>query len=158
MCSQWSVSAIGVESSHLKLWCGTGSETTAAAAPCREEATYTAAGLCHTAWKTCLGCQSTLQKIVLLLDDCTLFSLKSGDIFSPSCHPSCLSYAKKKNKEGKEEWRNDMFISVFPKILILFWLDHQRRDIVYEYFEMCIVLCGLAEPRWWKCLFAQGSK
>lgn len=44
MCSQQSVSAIGVESSHLKLWCGGGSEATAATALCRGEATS------HNSW------------------------------------------------------------------------------------------------------------
>lgn len=162
MCSQRSVSAIGVESSHLKLWCGRGSETTAAAAPCREEATSHSSwtlshslddlpGLSINPTKNSSAAQwlySTRFKIWGHFWEITL------PFFSPSFHPSCLSHTKKKKKKGKEEWRNYMLISVSPKILVLFWLDHQRRDIVYEYFKMCIVLCGLVEPRWWKCLFA----
>lgn len=44
MWGQQNVSAIGVESSHLKLWCGRGSEATAATALCWGEATS------HNSW------------------------------------------------------------------------------------------------------------
>lgn len=93
--------------------------------------------------------------------------------FSPPCHSSWLSPLKKKKSHpkkpskkptnqpknqknpGKQEW--DIHSS-FPKNINFVLIGSSKKRHCYTYFKMCIVLCGLVEPRWWKCLFAWASK